>query len=104
MAIPTPALPPNPRTTGGTWSLCAKDYFNQRGARISCYDFHRASGVLVTGLSTGIFDLHQLPSFEPIQTLSISRERITSLAFNAAGDWIAGVCVHRAAGGVAERR
>ena len=34
----------------------------------------------------------QLPEFSNIHTLSISRERISAITFNAAGDWIALGC------------
>ena len=48
--------------------------------------------MLVTAFSTGQFLLHQLPAVELIQTLSISREKISSVAFNATGEWIALGC------------
>ena len=32
----------------------------------------------------------QLPSFDSLQALSVSQERVTSLAFNHTGDWVAG--------------
>ncbi len=63
-----------------------------RVSQVSSAEFHRATGVLVVGTSTGLMDLYQLPNFEPIQALSVSRERITSLTFNENGDWIAGKC------------
>ena len=53
--------------TGGRWSLSQKDYLNQRGARVSCATFHRPTGLLVAGLTSGLFDLYQLPGFENIQ-------------------------------------
>ncbi|KAJ9530419.1 hypothetical protein QJQ45_000793 [Haematococcus lacustris] len=67
---PTHPTPPHPTPphhcsqvmpflAGGAWSLGAKDYLNQRGAR----------------------------------TLSISREKISALAWNPSGDWLAGQAV-----------
>jgi periodic tryptophan protein 2 len=56
-----------PFLAGGAWSLAGKDYMNQRGSRISCATFHKPTGVLVTGSSTGLFDIYQLPEFENIQ-------------------------------------
>jgi periodic tryptophan protein 2 len=46
--------------------------------------------MLVAGLSNGLLDMYQLPGFEPVHVLSVSRERISCCAFNATGDWIAG--------------
>eukprot|EP00798_Chlamydomonas_sp_ICE-L_P014256 gene14256-20229_t len=62
---------PAPSLAGGSWALLGKEYFNQRGAKVTCYDFHKGSGILVTGMSSGVFDLHRLPEFECLQTLSI---------------------------------
>lgn len=81
-----------PRLAGGKWFLSAKHYFHQRGARVSAYAWHAPSGLLAVGFTNGIFDLYQMPSFESLHTLSVSRERITSLAFNHTGDWIAVGC------------
>ncbi|KXZ50608.1 hypothetical protein GPECTOR_15g291 [Gonium pectorale] len=78
--------------TGGKWYLSAKHYFHQRGARVSAYAYHPPSGLLAVGLSGGVFDLYQLPDFSCLHTLSIGRERITSLAFNHTGDWLAVGC------------
>lgn len=53
------------------------------------------------GFSQGVFDLLQLPDLLPIHTLSIGREKLTSLAFSPAGDWIAvGGSLGGMAGGV----
>lgn len=73
---PRPACRPGPdptlRTvsnphTGGKWSLAAKDYLHARGARVSCAAFHKGSGLLVVGTTTGLFDMYQLPGFENLQ-------------------------------------
>jgi periodic tryptophan protein 2 len=34
----------------------------------------------------------QMPGFEPIHTLSVSRERISTVAFSEGGDWLALGC------------
>ena len=34
----------------------------------------------------------QMPAFQSVQTLSVSQERVTALAFNARGDWLALGC------------
>jgi hypothetical protein len=73
---------------GGHWKLDEKLYFNQRGARVSAADYHAGSGMLVVAFTNGIFDLYELPAFQNVHTLSVTRERISSAAFNAAGNWV----------------
>ncbi len=86
-----------PWLAGGKWLLSQKHYFHQRGARLSSYAQHGPSGLLAVGFTNGVFDLYGLPSFDNLHTLSVSRERITSLAFNGTGDWLAGgFCVQQA--------
>lgn len=74
---------------GGHWKLVNKYYFNQRGAKLTAAAFHRGVGILAVGFSNGLFELLQLPDLTTIHTLSIGRERISSMAFNDNGDWIA---------------
>lgn len=81
-----------PSFTGGHWKLDEKLYFNQRGARVSAADYHAASGMLVVAFTNGIFDLYELPAFQNVHTLSVTRERISSATFNAAGNWVALAC------------
>ncbi|KAA6423408.1 MAG: WD40 repeat [Trebouxia sp. A1-2] len=77
---------------GGRWRLGAKHFCNQRGAKVTAVDYHRATGMLVVGFSNGIFDLFELPKFDNIHTLSVSRSAINAITFNAAGDWVALGC------------
>ncbi|PSC76313.1 periodic tryptophan 2-like protein [Micractinium conductrix] len=77
---------------GGHWKLTEKHYFNQRGAKLSSAAFQGGVGLLAVGFSHGIFELLQLPDLTTVHTLSIGREKLSSLAFNALGDWIAVGC------------
>ena len=77
---------------GGHWKLEEKLYFNQRGARVSAADYHAGTGMLVVAFTNGIFDLYELPGFQNVHTLSVTRERISSAAFNAAGNWVRPRC------------
>lgn len=77
---------------GGRWRLGAKHFFNQRGAKVTAVDYHTATGMLVVGFSNGIFDLFELPKFDNIHTLSVSRSAINAITFNKAGDWVALGC------------
>ncbi|PCH35317.1 WD40 repeat-like protein [Wolfiporia cocos MD-104 SS10] len=71
------------------WGVHKRDYFNQPGTRVVCSTFHRASNLLIVGFSTGVFGLWELPAFSNLHTLSISQEKISSVAVNASGEWLA---------------
>lgn len=75
--------------------------------QVTCASFHKASGLLVVGTSSGLFDMYQLPGFENLQKLSISRERVSSVAFNTTGGCLAGLlngwCCYLVGGGSAAR-
>lgn len=44
---------------------------------------------MVLGYGDGIFALFDLPEFNTIQTLSISKHSIDTVCINATGEWIA---------------
>lgn len=66
-----------------------RHYFNQPGTKVVCSTFHRGSNLLIVGFSTGVFGLWEMPAFTNIHTLSISQEKISSVAINASGEWLA---------------
>jgi periodic tryptophan protein 2 len=51
------------------WRIADRQFFMQTPAYVSCTAFHVASNLLVTGFSSGIFMIHELPEFTEIQTL-----------------------------------
>lgn len=61
-------------------------------AETMCADYHKKNHILVTAFSTGVFQLHEMPDFNLIHTLSISDQRIAAVTFNPTGDWIAFGC------------
>uniref|UniRef100_F6VRH3 Periodic tryptophan protein 2 homolog n=1 Tax=Ciona intestinalis TaxID=7719 RepID=F6VRH3_CIOIN len=69
----------------------AKYFFNKEGEfnSVTSTAYHTKTHVLVTGLATGAFHIHELPDFNLIHSLSISEHRITAAAFNNTGDWLA---------------
>ncbi|KNC82463.1 hypothetical protein SARC_05255 [Sphaeroforma arctica JP610] len=71
------------------WHLYTKHYFNHNHAKVICAGFHEKTNVLAVGFSNGVFCLYELPSFTEIHSLSISRNKISSVAINATGEWIA---------------
>jgi periodic tryptophan protein 2 len=71
-----------------TWRLRKKDLFMQLPARLTACDYHRELDMVVVGFSNGVFGLYQMPDFVCLHLLSISREKITTAAFNRAGNWL----------------
>lgn len=72
----------------GKWELLKKDYFGQSPARLTACDYHRGLDLMVVGFSNGVFGLYQMPDFVCIHSLSISREKITTVSFNNLGNWL----------------
>ncbi|KAG9449168.1 hypothetical protein H6P81_009133 [Aristolochia fimbriata] len=76
----------------GKWELSRKDFFMQAHAKLTTCDYHRGLDLVVVGFSNGAFGLYQMPDFVCIHLLSISRERITTTAFNQLGNWLTFGC------------
>ncbi|XP_037686667.1 periodic tryptophan protein 2 homolog isoform X2 [Choloepus didactylus] len=76
------------------YSRLAKYFFNKEGDfnNLTAAAYHKKTHLLVTGFASGIFHLHELPDFNLIHSLSISDQRIASVAINSSGDWIAFGC------------
>ncbi|RXW14310.1 hypothetical protein EST38_g11542 [Candolleomyces aberdarensis] len=77
------------RIANTRWGVYKRHYFNQNNTKIVCTTFHALSNLLIVGFSTGIFGLWEMPSFTNIHTLSISQEKISSVAINSSGEWLA---------------
>ncbi|CAH0717472.1 unnamed protein product, partial [Brenthis ino] len=60
--------------------------------KLTAAAYHKSTKILITGFSTGIFFLHEMPDVNLIHTLSISEHRISSIAVSGQGDWIAFGC------------
>eukprot|EP00466_Bigelowiella_natans_P010548 jgi/Bigna1/87845/estExt_fgenesh1_pg.C_250009 len=72
--------------------MVKKHYFQQNHAKVVCAALHHSnkiSELLVVGFDTGVFGLFEMPEFNMIHTLSISQKRITSVAINTTGEWLA---------------
>lgn len=83
-------LPTNSNAIINTrWGVHKRNYFNQQGTKVVCITFHPSSNLLVVGFSTGVFGLWEMPAFSNIHTLSISQEKISSVAISASGEWLA---------------
>ncbi|KAF4618632.1 hypothetical protein D9613_010107 [Agrocybe pediades] len=77
------------RIANTRWGVYKRHYFNQPGTKVVCTTFHAASNLLVVGFSNGIFGLWEMPAFTNIHTLSISQEKISSVAISPSGEWLA---------------
>ncbi|KIM91497.1 hypothetical protein PILCRDRAFT_810776 [Piloderma croceum F 1598] len=71
------------------WGIQKRHYFNQPGTKVVCTTFHPSSNLLVVGFSTGVFGIWEMPMFSNIHTLSISQEKISSVAISPSGEWLA---------------
>ncbi|KAJ3145808.1 hypothetical protein HDU89_006860 [Geranomyces variabilis] len=71
------------------WRTAARHYFMQNHAKVVSAAFHAGSNLLVVGFTSGIFGIWELPDFTNIHTLSISQKKITSVAINPTGEWLA---------------
>ncbi|CAA7264355.1 unnamed protein product [Cyclocybe aegerita] len=77
------------RIANTRWGVHKRNYFNRAGNKVICSTFHAPSNLLVVGFSSGIFGLWEMPAFSNIHTLSISQEKISSVAINPSGEWLA---------------
>lgn len=77
------------RIANTRWGVSKRHYFSQHGTKVVCSTFHKASNLLVVGFSNGIFGLWEMPAFTNIHTLSISQEKISSVAISPSGEWLA---------------
>ncbi|KAL0062025.1 U3 snoRNP protein [Marasmius tenuissimus] len=71
------------------WGVHKRNYFHQAGTSVVCTTFHAPSNLLVVGFSTGVFGLWEMPAFSNVHTLSISQEKISSVAISPSGEWLA---------------
>ncbi|KAI8085126.1 WD40 repeat-like protein [Halteromyces radiatus] len=75
------------------WRIQNKHYFNQgHGVKVRSCEFYPASNLIIAGFTNGIFGLYEVPSFTTIHTLSISQKKISTVAINPSGEWLAFGC------------
>ncbi|ODN77448.1 hypothetical protein L202_04626 [Cryptococcus amylolentus CBS 6039] len=71
------------------WGVHSRHFFNQPGTKTVCATFHPKTSLLIVGFSSGVFGLWEMPDFSPVHTLSISNEKISSVAVSPSGEWLA---------------
>uniref|UniRef100_A0A8D0B2B2 PWP2 small subunit processome component n=1 Tax=Sander lucioperca TaxID=283035 RepID=A0A8D0B2B2_SANLU len=86
--------PKEKNTNNVRYKQRSKHFFNKEGDfnNLTAAAYHKPTHILVTGFASGIFHLHELPEFNLIHSLSISDQRISSVAINSSGDWISFGC------------
>ncbi|XP_012232202.1 periodic tryptophan protein 2 homolog [Linepithema humile] len=77
-----------------THYLADEVHKQNKDAKLTAAAYHQDTHILVIGFNNGSFYLYELPHATMIHSLSISRQRISSIALNPAGDWIAIGCSH----------
>jgi WD domain, G-beta repeat len=75
--------------THGEWTLSAKHLLRTNRTKVVTATVHAASGLLVLGLSSGVFSLFTMPDGQQVHSLSVSSHQIHASAINASGDWLA---------------
>jgi len=82
------------RITNGRFVMHKKQMFQQSGAKINVADYHIGQNLFIVGFKNGVFGLYRITDdqIEPLQTLSISNEKISSICFNPSASWIAFAC------------
>uniref|UniRef100_A0A803K9K3 PWP2, small subunit processome component n=1 Tax=Xenopus tropicalis TaxID=8364 RepID=A0A803K9K3_XENTR len=72
----------------------SRHFFNKEGdfTALTAAAFHKKLNILVTGFSSGMFHIHELPELSLIHSLSISDQRVSTISINCTGDWIAFGC------------
>ncbi|KAI8911003.1 WD40-repeat-containing domain protein [Gorgonomyces haynaldii] len=65
----------------------ARHYFLQQ-SKVCSASFHQQTGMLSVGFENGVFGIWELPDFVNIHTLSISQNKIDSVAINKTGEWL----------------
>ncbi|BGP15986.1 hypothetical protein JCM10213_004802 [Rhodosporidiobolus nylandii] len=88
-AVASTSTGPDNTIANTRWGIKERHYFMQTPAKVVSTTFHAPSNLLVVGFSNGVFGLWEMPSFTSVHTLSVSQEKITSVAINPSGEWLA---------------
>ncbi|KAJ1832752.1 U3 snoRNP protein [Coemansia sp. RSA 2711] len=70
------------------WFTESRHYAMQT-ARVQSAAFSWATGLMVLGFTNGVFGIWEMPEFNMIHSLSISRKKINTIAINPSGEWLA---------------
>ncbi|MBW0497217.1 hypothetical protein O181_036932 [Austropuccinia psidii MF-1] len=75
------------------WAISSRHYFSVPKTHVTTCTFHQATNMLIVGFANGVFGLYEvgkeLDSFTNVHSLSISNEKISSVAVDPTGQWLA---------------
>ncbi|KAJ2808159.1 U3 snoRNP protein [Coemansia guatemalensis] len=64
-------------------------HYAMQTARVHSAAFSWATGLMVLGFTNGVFGIWEMPGFNMVHSLSISRAKINTIAINTTGEWLA---------------
>ncbi|OCT52686.1 Periodic tryptophan protein 2 like protein [Cladophialophora carrionii] len=70
------------------WRIVQREYFMQN-AKLRCACYHPSTNLLTVCFDNGLFSLYEIPSFSNIHSLSMASSRISAVAVNQTGEWLA---------------
>ncbi|RKP36347.1 WD40-repeat-containing domain protein [Dimargaris cristalligena] len=73
----------------GSWRKMGEERFDQCKGRVTAATYHPNTQLLVVGFDDGLFGLWEMPDFNSIHMLNISKFPISTVAINPTGEWIA---------------
>eukprot|EP01059_Diplonema_ambulator_P035926 TRINITY_DN869_c0_g1_i1.p1 TRINITY_DN869_c0_g1~~TRINITY_DN869_c0_g1_i1.p1 ORF type:complete len:1032 (+),score=393.40 TRINITY_DN869_c0_g1_i1:298-3393(+) len=83
------APPTTTELTLKNWKI-KKRFFLEHDARLQTIEYHNKSGLLFAGFKNGVFGIYTTkPDVRCVHTLSITEQKISSVAVNKTGDWVA---------------
>ncbi|KAJ2342080.1 U3 snoRNP protein, partial [Coemansia sp. RSA 2618] len=71
-----------------TWFTETRHYA-QQSAQVQSAAFSWATNLMVLGFTNGVFGIWEMPEFNMVHSLSISRKKINTIAVNPTGEWLA---------------
>jgi periodic tryptophan protein 2 len=69
------------------WKLVKKSFIQPDHSKLVCATM--GGNLLLAGFSHGVFGLYEMPGCTNVYTLSISQNKIDTVAINSTGDWVA---------------
>ncbi|KAJ1863412.1 U3 snoRNP protein [Coemansia sp. RSA 989] len=69
--------------------ITTERHYAMQNAKVQSAAFSWATGLLVLGFTNGVFGIWEMPDFNMVHSLSISRKKINTVAINPSGEWLA---------------
>jgi len=72
----------------GEWIRVSRVFVQKDHAKVKSCAYNREKGLLVLGLTSGVFSLFEMPDATHLQSLSVSQHSLGSVAINNSGEWL----------------